>query len=141
MNIIEKIRKLNFPSSQYVVVGGAVLAAHGIRETEDLDVLVSPELFERCKQEGWDLNPWTKAGKKGKDWLKKDGVELYTELIMVGKSILAKDLTGDDIETIEGVPLLSLTRLVEFKKEYLNLYNRPKDIKDLELIETYLALK
>ncbi len=139
MNIVEKIKKLNFPPDQYIVVGGAVLATHGIRNTEDLDLLVSPELFERCKQEGWNLNPWTKEGKKGKDWLEKDGVELYTELIMVEKSIVAKDLTGSDIEKIEGVPFLSLTRVAEFKKEYLRLYNRSKDVKDLSLIETYLA--
>ncbi len=141
MNVLEKIKKLNFPSGQFIVVGGAVLAAHGIRGTEDLDLLVSPELFEKCKQEGWELNLWTKMGKKGKDWLKKDGVELYTELIMVGESILAKDLTENDIETIEGIPFLSLARLIEFKKEYLSLYNRPKDIKDLTLIEAYLDLK
>ena len=141
MQILEKIKKLNFPVGQYVVVGGAVLTAHGIRDTEDLDILVSPELFKKCKEEGWVATPWTKAGKKGKDWLTKNGIELYAELIMVGDSILVENLTKNDIEIIEGVPFLSLTRLMEFKKEYLRLYNRPKDIKDIFLIETYLRQK
>ena len=141
MKALEKVKRLNFPANQYVVVCGAVLAAHGIRDTEDLDILVRPELFKKCKEEGWMVTPWTKAGKKGKDWLAKNGIELYEELIMVGDSIFVEDLAKNDIEIIEGVPLLSLTRLMEFKKEYLRLYNRPKDIKDISLIEAYLRQK
>ena len=44
MNIIEKAKKLNFPAGEYVIVGSGTLDALGIRQANDLDVAVLPEL-------------------------------------------------------------------------------------------------
>jgi hypothetical protein len=53
MNLFDEIKKLNFPNDKYVVVGGAAMAARGIKETGDIDIVVMPDLFDRCKLEGW----------------------------------------------------------------------------------------
>lgn len=138
MNVIEEVKKLGFPANQYIVVGGAVMSLHGIRTTEDLDILTMPNLFEACKQEGWEVKSWTKPGKKGKEWLKKGNTELYTEILMAGDNIPTETLIKE-VEEVKGVPCIPLSRLVEFKEEYLRLYNRPKDAQDIALIKNYLA--
>lgn len=46
MNIFAKLKELDFPPGQYVVVGGA-MEAHGIRKSNDLDILVTPKLYQQ----------------------------------------------------------------------------------------------
>jgi hypothetical protein len=48
MNIVEEMKKLKFPQGQYVIVGSGPLVVRGIRETNDIDIVVSPKLFEKC---------------------------------------------------------------------------------------------
>jgi hypothetical protein len=62
MNIFEEIRKLNLPqvsnvpagqTRQYAVVGSGVLAAHGIRDFKDIDLLATAELYEKLPAYSW----------------------------------------------------------------------------------------
>ena len=41
MNIAKTIKKLSFPQSEYILIGGAVLALRGIKETSDIDISIS----------------------------------------------------------------------------------------------------
>lgn len=50
--VLCEIRSLRLPADQYVVVGGAALAARGIRETQDIDLVVTPSLFEELERAG-----------------------------------------------------------------------------------------
>ncbi|MBC7836447.1 zinc ABC transporter substrate-binding protein [Acetobacteraceae bacterium] len=135
MNIFQELEKLNFPPDQYIVVGGAVMAVHGLREANDLDIIVTPELFEKCKKEGWEVLPWTKPGNPGKVWLKKDSVELYEELnYNQEKNPTAKDLL-QEAEIIQGIAFITLARLIDFKR----VYGRPRDFEDIALMERYLT--
>jgi len=45
MNIFERVKKLNLPLGEYVVIGGGILEALGIRNTNDVDIIVVPKLF------------------------------------------------------------------------------------------------
>ena len=80
MNIFEEIEKLNFPNDEFIIVGSGIMAVKGIRDTNDLDIVVSPELFEKCKNDGWEIQSWTKEGIEGMDWLKKGNIDLYMQL-------------------------------------------------------------
>lgn len=51
--IIKKVKSLNLPKDSYVVFGSGPLAAAGIRETNDIDMLVSPEVFKKLKNDRW----------------------------------------------------------------------------------------
>ena len=52
--IIDKIKELNFPSGEYVVVGSGILSALGIRESNDIDIAVLPKLHrELVANEEW----------------------------------------------------------------------------------------
>ncbi len=134
MDIFEELRGLSFSPNQYVVVGSGIMAAKGIRNTNDLDIVVTPELFEKCKREGWEVKPWTKPGKEGKEWLKRGAVELYLEVNEGDINPTTEDLLKE-AEFINGIPFNTLERLVEFKRAY----GRPKDFEDIALIEKYLA--
>ena len=57
MDVIEELKKLNFPSEKYVVFGGAALAARGLRETFDIDIVASDDLLAKCGAEGWKEHP------------------------------------------------------------------------------------
>ncbi len=39
MEILEKVKALNLPDKQFVVMGGAVLELKGIRKAEDIDII------------------------------------------------------------------------------------------------------
>ena len=45
-DVITELSRLGLPPGHYVVVGGAALAVRGIRETDDIDLVVTTELFE-----------------------------------------------------------------------------------------------
>ncbi len=134
MDIFTEVKKLNFPADQYIVVGSGIMHAKGIRETNDLDIIVTPELFEQCKAEGWEVLPWTKESIPGKDWLKKGNVEVYVQLSRKTGGISAEELLKD-AEIISDVPFITLETLIDFKREY----GRPKDFEDIKVIEEYLA--
>lgn len=133
MDIFTRVKELNFPIGHYVVVGSGILAAKGIRETNDLDIVVSQELFEKCKTAGWEVLPWTKESIPGKEWLKRGDVEVYVQLSRKTGSISAKELL-ENAEVIDGIPFISLEDLVDFKREY----GRPKDFEDIKLIEAHI---
>lgn len=134
MTIFEKIKALGFAEGQYVVVGSAIMEAKKIREAGDLDIVVTPELFEECKLNGWKLMPWTKKEVPGKPWLKKKGVDLVVDMAYQEDILTAEDLIQEG-ETIEGITFITLERLAKFKRAW----GRPKDFDDIEVIERYLS--
>lgn len=134
MNIFTEIAKLNFPPDQYIVVGSGIMAAKGIREANDLDIIVTPELFEKCRTEGWEVLPWTKEDIPGKEWLKKGVIDLYVQLSLKSGGVLAKELLKD-AEVINGVPFITLEKHMACKYEF----GRPQDMSDIEMIKEYLA--
>lgn len=134
IDLFDKIRALTFPDGQYVIVGSGIMAAKGIREAHDLDIVVTPELFEKCRNEGWEVRPWTKPGMEGKEWLKKGNVDLHLEVSSGDVRSTAEDLLRE-AEIMNGIPFITLQQLIAFKRAY----GRPKDFEDIKLIEEYLA--
>lgn len=54
MNIFDHVKSLNLPFGEYVVIGSGVMSAHGIRQHKDVDLLVTPALYETLKKDGLD---------------------------------------------------------------------------------------
>src|SRR3989344_8264129 len=75
MDIFKKLKELNFPSGEYVVVGGA-MAAHGIREAHDLDILVTPSLYQKLLDQGWEQCLCEQCVRTSRIMLKKDDVDI-----------------------------------------------------------------
>ncbi|MFA6365539.1 MAG: hypothetical protein WCW78_04040 [Candidatus Paceibacterota bacterium] len=131
-SVIEKVKELNFPIGQYVVVASGTLDALGIRKASDVDIAVLPELHKKLCE-----NPeWEQLEKYGKIFLKKEGVDIipsldWSEYLTTTEEAIASALI------IDGIPFLNLQELKKFKRAM----GRDKDFEDIKLIDDYLLNK
>ncbi len=129
MNIIQKIKELNLPNDQYVVIGSGTMAVLGIREANDIDISVKEELFDKLKETG----EWEEFEKYGRPFLKKDVFDINKHLGWEKYSITIQEANKSAL-FIEGIPFMNLDELINFK----DAMAREKDFKDIELIKEYL---
>jgi len=120
--IISKVKALNLPENSYVVFGSCPMAVLGLREAKDIDLVVSPQVFEQLKTIGWQV---VKKGNKD-DRLVWDVYEAHGEL-----NYLQTLLSSADI--VDGVPFASLAELKKWKQGC----GREKDLADIKLIDEY----
>jgi lysophospholipase L1-like esterase len=126
MNIFQKIKELNLPKDKFVIVGGGTLVALGLLEwDEDIDICVTPDIFDAYRSQGWRQEEW-----KGKVVLKHD---IYD--IGVGFAQWSLDDLRADALLINGMPFISLPKLLAWKQQM----KRPKDLRHIALIREYLA--
>lgn len=125
MDIKAKIIDLSLPKNSFVVVGSGILAVLGLRQSDDIDLIVTKELFEKLKIEGWETSYW------------QDQVVLKKDVYDVGTTWLGQTLEEllPNAQTIDGIPFLSLTDLRQWK----TMMGRPKDLKDIALIDAYTS--
>jgi hypothetical protein len=130
--IFEEVKSLNLPAGKYVVVGSGPMVVKGLREFNDIDILVNEDVFEKLSKEpGWKLS----KGEAGRKVLKKDIFE-------IDKIFWCKDYQPDtnelikNAEMINGIPFLPLSELIKFKEQL----GRRKDLQDIKLINSYLKI-
>ncbi len=129
MNIVRKVKELNLSGGSYVVVGSGTLAALGIREAKDIDLVASREVYARLKQEGWE----EKFHDDGSSFLEHDIYEASLTWDSKDNNPNLIDLL-QDAHIVDGVPFVNVRRLMEWKKRK----GREKDIVDMALIQRYL---
>ncbi len=140
MSILEKIRALELPKNEFVVMGSAILDIKGIRKAEDLDIIVTEELFEDFKKSpAWEYKSkiGTLGGVKVESLGNHDGASLY-KYIYGGGDIDFFRNHQNRIEEIDGICFVSLSNLLEVKT---SSWDRDKDKEDAKLIKDYLAKK
>jgi hypothetical protein len=132
MNIFSRIKKFNLPIGQYAVFGSALMDVWGLRQAGDLDIIVTPGLFEKLRNEGWE----EKQG-NGFTILTKEDANVTT----------AQDRPTDgdynpnrlklikDAIFIEETPFVRVEEVIACK----TAYNRPKDLEDIKMIREYLS--
>ncbi len=128
---IAELGSLELPASEFVVVGGGVLVVHGIRDTEDIDIVVTPRLFAELATRGWQ----PKATPDGKPGLRLGRAEAYLDVNCSAFQRSTQWLL-DHAQVVDGVPLIDLRTLALFKAGY----GREKDVRDLALIQRSLNL-
>lgn len=132
MNIVSKVKELGLPSSSYVVVGSGTLDVLGIRGSKDVDLVVSPEVYEKLKLEGWQ----EKSYDDGTSFL----VSGIYEVALTWDDISNKPNLANllqDAHIVDSIPFVNVKRLMGWKKRK----GRDKDITDIELIKSYLEKK
>jgi hypothetical protein len=124
-DVIRELRALSLPEDQYVVVGGGVLALHGFRETEDIDLVVTESLFNELLGRGWRA----KTRPNGKPGLKHGAIEAYLD---VNCETFERSTSWllERAQVVDGIPTTNLETLTGFKAGY----GRPKDLLDLALL-------
>lgn len=132
MDIFKKLKEINLPQGEYVVVGGAI-TAHNIRESRDVDILVTPKLYQELQKQGYEACTCKQCLETSRIMLHKDDVDILPNL-MFGNYIgdTKQLIAGADI--IKGFPFIKLTELIQFKREL----GRDKDFADIKLIEEFL---
>ena len=128
----ENVKKLNLPNDHFVVVGSGALSVREIRDSKDIDVIVTELL-------------WSQMIKKYKVGVNSFGVENLEldddiEILNPAQSIFGNSeiIPLEEIfkkaDVFDGIRFINLDHLKKFKKEL----GREKDLKDIDLIDTYI---
>lgn len=126
--IIAKMKELNLPEGSYIVFGATPLAVAGIRESQDIDLLVTPELRAMLLKQGWkevqkgvNDHPVTRGVYEAHDAWNFDGFQ-PTLAELQSRALL-----------VDGIPFASLQDVRKWK----TAAGRPKDLADLALLDEY----
>jgi len=131
-DVTRELLALALPADEYVLVGGGVLAMHGIRETEDIDLVVTERLIVALQTQGWRA----KTRPNGKAGLKQGIVEAYLD-VNCNSFERSTSWLLENVQIINGIPSIALETLAGFKAGY----GRPKDFADLALLREHMVLK
>lgn len=128
MNIIERVRYLNLPMGQYVIIGSGLLDVLGIRPANDIDIAVTPQLFNTLHAGG----NWKEEKRYGKIFLNRDGIDINPELSWPDYPTTTEEAIRSAL-IINGTPFMNLEELKRFK----SALGREKDKEDIARIEKY----
>lgn len=127
--IIDKVKTLNLPTGSYIVFGSCPLALAGLRQSQDIDLLVSEATLEQLKAAGWQQ---IDKGIKDKPFV-DDVFEAHTNWNFGSYRPTLEGLLAT-ATVVEGVAFASLGEVRKWKA----ISGRPKDLHDIELIDAYL---
>lgn len=131
MDIFNRVKKFNLPLGQYAVFGSSLLDVWGVRKAADLDIIVTPELYEQLKATGWE-----ERQAKGFVMLVRDDANVTTAQDRPTDGNYNPDRVRliKDAVIIRGIPFVRIEEVIACK----TAYNRPKDLADIEDIKRYL---
>lgn len=127
--VLGKLSELELSPEQYIVVGSGVLDVLGIRRANDIDFVTTPETFNELSERGWEAANNSPS-------LIKDDFEVYLAWDSVDGEPNFGDLMSSH-QAVEKYNFVKLDRLLDWKRRVA----RPKDLKDVELIEKFLKNK
>lgn len=106
----------------------------GIRHAADLDIIVTPELFEGLKNHGW-----TSIQGHGFPYLSKEDANVTTVQDKPTDGNYSPDRLRliSEAVVIRGLPFVRIEEVIACKKAY----NRDKDRRDIKLIRKFLRDK
>ena len=127
-DLLTELDALKLPENKYVIVGSGPLGVRGIRESQDLDILVNDDLWEKLSNKYGILN------KNGNLAIRiSDTIEVFGNKTFLNQ--LPDNTTVEEqiknAETIESHPFQSLEHLKFFKK----IGGRQKDLDDIILLQ------
>ena len=130
--IAKRTRELGLNVGEYALFGSVPLAACGIRESQDIDMLVTHEVYQRLKGQGWEVEVFP----NGIKMLRKGCFEV-AEYWNYGTYNPDQARLIKEADIIEGIPVVRLEEALAWKKAF----GREKDLKDVKLIEKFMRHK
>src|SRR3989338_11261459 len=118
--LLQELKALRLPAEDYAIFGSSPLAVRGIRDCNDLDIVVSARLWEELSSQ------YAPAGKK----IEIGNLEFWRDW-MPWFSPAEVDEIIASAECIDDVPFAKLPYVIELKKKM----GREKDKRDLVLID------
>ena len=121
----EEVSSLGLANDQYAIFGSGPMVAVGLRENDDIDVIVKPETWEELAKKYHLTKP--NLIELGHMRIYKDWLPWFSDV----------NLLINEAEVINGLNFVKLERVLEWKK----VYGREKDLADVKIIEDYLTQK
>ena len=129
---IERVKWLNLPVDQYIVVGSGLLDVLGIRRSNDIDLVVDEALYDKLR----GLPGYVEDSSLDEERLLYRGgeAELWKSWpTMYGRWRIGDFMSGSEI--INGVRFITL----DFLRQWKVWHDQPKDRQDIALIDAYLG--
>ena len=120
------IKSLHLESGSYVVIGGAVMEALKLRDTKDVDIVVSDDVYNHFRDE---LHWNEYVLDNGKKMLSHEGCNVMHSWMGVKLKRLLRDPM-----TIDGITYMNVPKLIDVKKHF----GRKKDVTDIAMLHQYL---
>ena len=131
--IIQTMQQLNLPDAQYAVFGSGMLDVLGIKKANDIDLLVTKELFDALEQQGEWVRFAYPDGYPGLKHATYD-VELFYQSDMPLCDLRGVERMIRDAVAIQGIKFVQLKDILAWKKSL----GREKDVRAVKLIEAYI---
>ena len=129
-----KVKALDLPLDQIIVIGSGILDQLGIRPASDIDLAASSDLMKKLSEESGD---WIKKFDDNQRFyfVKDDGsAEVWDGWVFDGQTVSYDDLLDYAVE-YDGVRFVDL----EFLRKWKSWRGREKDVRDVELIDEWRA--
>ena len=130
----DKVKALNLPLDQIIVIGSGILDQLRIRPASDIDLAVSSDLMKKLSEESSD---WIKKFDDNQRFyfVKDDGsAEVWDGWEFDGQ-VVSYDGLLDYAVKYDGVRFVDL----EFLRKWKSWRGREKDVRDVELIDEWRA--
>lgn len=131
---VDKVKALNLPLDQIIVIGSGILDQLGIRPASDIDLAASSDLMKKLSEESSD---WIKKFDDNQRFyfVKDDGsAEVWDGWKFDGQVVSYDDLL-DYVVEYDGVRFVNLEFLSRWKK----WRSLEKDTQDVKLIDEWRA--
>ena len=126
MSVIDKVRALDAPHDQLVVIGSGLLDVWGFREASDVDLVVSNELYEKLSRD----DRFVSGEKRGDRFLAWGEYEVFDNW---GENASFSQLYAQSI-VVDGVHFVAPDYLIAWKQQR----NWEKDRRDITLLKERL---
>jgi hypothetical protein len=127
---LENIKKLKLPKRQFVIVSSGSLAVRGIREAKDVDMIVTPKLWDALSKKYPVIN---KGG--------FDRLDVGNDIEVLGpgssfanSSVVPIEVIFTQADIFDEMKFINLNHLKKIKEKL----GREKDLEDIKLIDEYL---
>lgn len=127
-------RELGLDTENSIITGSGILQALNIRQSGDIDLMVTTEIFDRLKNSG----EYKLVNKEYGDILSGKNIDLRKVWRVLNKEYDFSSIKKETI-IIDGYRYLSPDFLYRVKKSWIKRGTaRPKDVKDVKLLNNYL---
>ena len=130
----DKVKALNLPLDQIIVIGSGILDQLGIRPASDIDLAASSDLMKNLSEKSGD---WLKKFDDNQRFyfVKDDGsAEVWDGWVFDGQDVSYGELLSQSVE-YDGVRFVDL----KFLRKWKSWRGREKDVRDVELIDEWRA--
>lgn len=125
MKYLNELQKFSLPAGQFAIFGSGPMAIRGIRQADDLDVIVKPDLWKAL------IERFPDSLRHNPACLQIGKIEIFHDWMQLSPMIIEMI---DNAEIISGFPFVQLKYVVKWKEQH----GRDKDLKDIELINKFV---